>query len=130
MANIDEKYWREYYRIHNEARFVELVQRFYAPDATFANPREQFRGHEALVEYFRRAAEFVKLTLTPIEIWLKPGATATELEFTAQARQDVPDFVTGRLRAGQTVRIRMAATYRMKDALILHASVFWGRQTG
>ncbi|AWF80324.1 hypothetical protein BTJ40_05590 [Microbulbifer sp. A4B17] len=126
MITVDENFWRNYYELHNKARFVELIDRFYDPDALFENPRNQFRGREEIIKYFQGAGEFAKLTLTPTEIWVKPNATATEIEFTAEAKQDIPDFVTGPLKAGEISRIKMAATYRMKSSLIVQALVFWG----
>ncbi|MEM7319509.1 MAG: nuclear transport factor 2 family protein [Pseudomonadota bacterium] len=123
---VDEAYWRRYYRVHNEARFTELVDTFYDPEAIFSNPRNEFRGRQALIDYFETAGAYVKLTLEPVEIWIKPETSATELLFTAEAKQDVPGFVTGPLKAGETARINMAATYRMKGDRILHASVYWG----
>lgn len=128
MAHIDEDHWRSYYEVHNAARFVELVDRFYDPDALFANPRKTFRGRSELIDYFQGAGAFAKLTLTPTEIWVKPGLTATELNFTAEATEDIPSFVTGPLKAGETARLKMAATYRTKGALIVQALVFWGQE--
>ena len=128
MTTVDAEYWRRYYQVHNEARFVELVDTFYHPDASFANPRKQFNGRDELISYFQGAGEFAKLTLTPTEIWVKPDSTATELEFTAEATADIPGFLTGPLKAGETARIKMAATYRLKDALIVQALVFWGQE--
>jgi len=127
MTAVDEAYWHRYYDVHNQARFVELVDTFYDTNASFANPRKQFHGREELINYFQGAGEFAKLTLSPLEIWVKPGVTATELDFTAEARQDIPHFVTGPLEAGQIAKIKMAATYRMKGPLIVQALVFWGQ---
>ncbi|MEM8958889.1 MAG: hypothetical protein AAGC86_13885, partial [Pseudomonadota bacterium] len=45
MTAVDEAYWHSYYDVHNQARFVELVDTFYDTNASFANPRKQF--HDA-----------------------------------------------------------------------------------
>ncbi|MEM9239014.1 MAG: nuclear transport factor 2 family protein [Pseudomonadota bacterium] len=129
MTVVDEAYWRRYYEVHNQARFVDLVDTFYDPNALFANPRKQFRGRDALINYFQGAGEFAKLTLSPTEIWVKPGVTATELDFMAEAKQDIPNCVTGPLVTGQVARIKMAATYRMNGPLIVQAFVFWGQES-
>ena len=49
---VDEAYWRDYFRTHNEGRFEDLVTGFYAGDAVFANPRVQLRGWDQILDFF------------------------------------------------------------------------------
>ena len=127
MAEVNEQYWHRYYQTHNEARFVDLVDEFFHVDGALENPNYEVRGRDALLDYFQGASEHAQLTLVPHAILVKPGVSATEDDFIVEPRIDLPDFVTGPLKAGERTKIRMAGFYHMDDDRITLARIYWGR---
>jgi hypothetical protein len=72
--NVDEAYWQDYFRTHNERRFEELVTRFYAEDALF-------------FAFLEGANRDVRIDLLPSSILVKAGVTAIELSASCAPRR-------------------------------------------
>jgi hypothetical protein len=127
LREIDEKYWNDYYRTHNERRFDDLVIGFFTEDAAFENPKVQLRGREQIISYLKESTQFVRIDLIPGSIVINPGVTAVELDCVIQVEKDLPDFLLGPMKKGGQASMRMAAVYHLVGDLISQASVYWGR---
>ena len=125
---IEEQYWNNYYKTHNERRFDALVNNFYADDAVFENPKVQAFGRKQILAFFENSNRDVHIELIPRAILIDNGVTATELDCVIAAQMDLPDFLLGPMKKGGTTTIRMAAVYHLKQDLISRASIYWGRQ--
>jgi hypothetical protein len=66
--DVDETYWHDYFRTHNERRFKELVTGFYAEDALFSNPKAEARGREQIIAFLEGANRDVQIDLLPSSI--------------------------------------------------------------
>ena len=128
MRPIDEAYWQDYFDTHNNRRFVELVDRFYAPDADFENMRVAVKGREDIIAFLEESNEFVRITLVPRLIITQGTVTATELDCILRAEKDMPEFLLGPMEKGDEVTMRMAAVYHMDGDRIARARVYWGRK--
>ena len=128
MRDIDETYWHDYYDTHNDRRFDELVNRFFAKDAVFENPKVHAVGHDQITDFFKNSNQDVHIELLPRAIIINPGVTATELDCVIHAQKDMPDFLLGPVKKGGQVTIRMAAVYHMTQDLIARAGIYWGQR--
>ena len=124
---VDEAYWRDYFETHNARRFKDLVNRFYAENALFANPKIEARGREQLLTFFVGANQDVQIDLLPGSIFVKPGVTAVEMECVMHAKADLPDFLLGPMKAGEAASMPMASVYHMAGDLIARARIYWGQ---
>ena len=124
---VDQAYWRDYVRTHNEERFEDLVARFYARDAVFANPRVQLQGRGQILDFLQRANQDVHIDLQPSGVLIQPGVSAVELNAVMRARKDLPGFFIAPLRQGEETSVPMVSVYHMTAGLIFRARVYWGR---
>jgi hypothetical protein len=127
LRKIDEKYWNDYYRTHNERRFDDLVNGFFAEDASFENPKMQAKGQQQTIGFLKQSSEFVRINLMPRSIVINPGVTAIELDCVMRAEKDLPDFLLGPMKKGSKASMRMAAFYHLVGDLISQANVYWGQ---
>jgi hypothetical protein len=125
LRKIDEKY--DYYRTHNERRFDDLVNGFFAEDASFENPKMQAKGRQQIIDFLKQSSEFVRINLMPRSIVINPGVTAIELDCVMRAEKDLPDFLLGPMKKGSKANMRMAAFYHLVGDLISQANVYWGQ---
>ena len=130
LGKIDEKYWNDYYRTHNERRFDDLVNGFFTEDASFENPKMQAKGRQQIIGFLKQSSQFVRINLVPSSIVINPGVTAIELDCVMQAEKDLPDFLLGPMKKGGKASMRMAAFYYLVGDLISQARVYWGRCPG
>jgi hypothetical protein len=128
VRKVDESYWNDYFRTHNEERFDDLVNRFYTEDLAFDNPKTQANGRKELILFLQRSSENVHIDLIPRAIVINAGVTAVELDCVMHARKDMPDFLLGALKKGDTASMRMASVYHLTEDRISRASVYWGRR--
>ena len=128
VRKVDESYWNDYFRTHNDGRFDDLVKGFYTEDLTFDNPKTQVNGQEELIRFLEKSSENVHIDLVPRTIVTNAGVTAVELDCVMHARKDLPDFLLGPLKRGDTAKMRMVAVYHLTDDRISRASVYWGRR--
>jgi hypothetical protein len=125
--DVDETYWHDYFRTHNERRFKELVTGFYAEDALFSNPKAEARGREQIIAFLEGANRDVQIDLLPSSILVQPGVTAIELQCVMRAQKNLPDFLLGPMKTGEEASMPMAAVYHMAGDLIARARIYWGR---
>jgi limonene-1,2-epoxide hydrolase len=128
VRKVDESYWNDYFRTHNEERFDDLVNRFFTEDLVFDNPKTRANGRQELILFLQRTSENVHIDLIPRTIIINAGVTAVELDCVMHARKDMPDFLLGPLKKGDTASMRMAGVYHLTEDRISRASVYWGRR--
>ena len=125
MRQIDEKYWHDYFKTHNDRRFEDFVNDFYTEDATFENPKIQVRGRKELIDFLKHANQDVKIKLIPQTIVMKPGISAVELDCVIHAEKDLPNFLLGPMNKGDKASIGMAAFYYLEKDRIARARIYW-----
>jgi len=123
---VDEAYWQDYFRTHNERRFGDLVRDFYAEDAVFQNPKVMVRGHAQLLDFFEQANRDVHIDLVPRAILIDPGLSAVELNCVMHAAKDLPDFLLGAMEKGDEASMGMASIYHLRGDRIIRARIYWG----
>jgi SnoaL-like domain len=127
VTHVDEAYWQDYFRTHNEGRFRMFVPGFYAENATFEDPVIIRRGHTEILNMLETLARDAQIRLQPKTIIVKPGWSAVELDSHVHALKDIPNFLMGSLKKGEEATMPMAAVYHMAGDLIARARIYWGR---
>lgn len=128
MRPVDEAYWHDYFDTHNSRRFGDLVDNFYAADATFENPKVRAVGREQLIAFLEQSNEFVRIKLIPRVIVSNFDVTAIELECIMHAEKDLPDFLLGPMEKGGDAKMLQAAVYHLTEDRISQSRIYWGRQ--
>ena len=129
VREIDENYWKDYFDTHNDRRFDDLVNRFYAEDASFENPKVQVVGREQILSFLKQSNQNVQIQLVPQAIIITSGVTAVELDCVMHPQKDLPDFLLGPVKKGDQATMRQAAVYHLTQDLISRARVYWGQRT-
>ena len=126
--DVDEEYWKDYFDTHKNRRFDDLVNRFYAENAEFENPKVAAVGREQILEFLKHSNRDVHIRLVPRAIIVNPGVTATELDCIMHPQKDLPEFLLGPVKKGDEAKMRMAAIYHMTQDLIVRARIYWGQR--
>ena len=79
MRVVNESYWKDYYDTHNDRRFEDLVNKFYASDAVFENPKVHVVGREKITDFLKMSNQDVHIELIPRAIVMNASVTAISI---------------------------------------------------
>jgi hypothetical protein len=113
-AGLTEADFREYIAAFNRNDF-DGFGRFYADDVIFEGRAGQFRSRADVLSFYRTVKSRVRETLTPQDIVIGEQDIVADLVTELHALEDWPDFPTGPLRKGQTIRSQNFIWYEVRD---------------
>ena len=88
---------------------------FYAPDVEFSGRGGNFSGREAVLGFYRQVKRRVHHQLTVHGLVVGEHAIVADIETQLQPLDDWPDFPTGPLRKGETLRSQNFIWYDIRD---------------
>lgn len=74
----------------------------------------ELRGRQAIFDFYREVKAKTRRTITIVQAFCDGGGLAAELRSEFLALEDVPDFPTGPLWAGDRMRINTFALYDLR----------------
>jgi hypothetical protein len=113
-GGLTEADFREYIAAFNRNDFNGFG-RFYADDVIFEGRAGQFRRRADVLDFYRGVKSRVRETLTLQDIVLGEQDIVAHLVTELNALEDWPDFPTGPLRKGQTIRSQNFIWYEVRD---------------
>jgi hypothetical protein len=113
-GGLTEADFRAYIAAFNRNDF-DGFGRFYADDVIFEGRAGQFRKRADVLNFYRTVKSRVRETLTLQDIVLGEQDIVADLVTELHALQDWPDFPTGPMRKGQTIRSQNFIWYEVRD---------------
>jgi ketosteroid isomerase-like protein len=101
--NLTDTDFRDYIAAFNRSDFTGF-SRYYAPDVEFVGRAGQFRGRDAVVQFYRQVHARVRETINIQQIVLGERGLVADLVTQLEALEDWPDFPTGALYRGEIRR--------------------------
>lgn len=128
MRKVDREYWSDYFTTYNAKKYDDLVNRFYAADATFQNPKFNLKGRERIGEYFKEHHTDVDEHLTEITTIITEKVAALELDAEFSSDKDLPDYYVMPLSKGKKEKMGMGVFYHLDGDMINHVRIYWMKQ--
>lgn len=125
MRKVDSEYWDDYFATYNSKKYDDLVNRFYAADATFQNPKYSLKGREQIGEYFTQHHADVDEHLTQVTVIITEKVAALELDAEFSSDKDLPDYYVTPLVKGQKAKMGMGVFYHLDGDMIKHVRIYW-----
>ena len=113
-GGLTEADFREYIAAFNRDDF-EGFGRYYADDVIFEGRSGQFSKAADVLNFYRKVKSRMRETLIIHDIILGEQDIAADLETQLHALADWPDFPTGPIRKGQTIRSQNFIWYEVRD---------------
>jgi len=113
-GGLTEADFRNYIAAFNRNDF-EGFGRFYAEDVVFEGRAGKFGRRADVLSFYRDVKSRVRETLTLQDIVIGTDDIIADLETELYALEDWPDFPTGPIRKGQTIRSRNFIWYDVRD---------------
>jgi hypothetical protein len=113
-GGLTEADFREYIAAFNRDDF-EGFGRYYADDVIFEGRAGQFRKRADVLSFYRTVKSRLRERITIHDIILGELDIVADLETELQAFADWPDFPTGPIRKGQTIRSQNFIWYDVRD---------------
>jgi hypothetical protein len=118
-GGLTSKDYRAYLAAFNEHDY-EGFGRYYAEDVIFEGRGGNFRGRAQVVDFYRGVHTRLRETLSIGDLIVGPQGILADLLTTLYALQDWPDFPTGPIRKGQTVRSQNFIWYEVFERRFTH----------
>lgn len=113
-GGLTETDFREYIAAFNRNDF-EGFGRYYAEDVIFEGRAGKFSKRADVLSFYRTVKSRMRETITIHDVVLGEQDIAADLETELHALVDWPDFPTGPIRAGQTIRSQNFIWYDVRD---------------
>ena len=94
---------------------IDSAARYYCDDVQFKFGPIKLDGKGAIVDTYRRIYQQTPETLTVHQLIADEDGIAADVTFESRALVDVPTFLFGPLKKGETFRGRVVALYRLRD---------------
>ncbi len=115
--------WEEYLKAFAED-YENAIHTYYAEDVVFETPKNKFSGTQALLDYFDSTRTGIREVLTPLNVFVKDGGLAAELNAELQAYEDAPNFPEKPLKRGESISKRVCAFYDFRDGKISRVKIY------
>jgi len=94
---------------------IDSAARYYCDDVQFEFGPIKLDGKGAIIDTYRRIYEQTPETLTVHQLIADEDGIAADVTFESRALVDVPTFLFGPLKQGETFCGRVVALYRLRD---------------
>lgn len=118
-AGLSEQDFRDYIAAFNRSDF-EGFGRYYHDDVVFEGRGRHFKNRDEVLSFYRTVKARMRETITIRTLVVGTQDIAAELETELHALADWPEFVTGPVRKGETIRSQNFVWYRVADGRFTH----------
>lgn len=125
MREVNEEYWNEYFDMFNSREYIDLVDKYYAQDATFQTPLHSLKGREQIADHFTEKHADVKEHMIPVTSVLTQDVAAFEVKSELSSKKDLPDFHLMPLAEGQGVELNAGAFFHLDGDMIKQVRIYW-----
>jgi len=102
---------------------IDSAARYYCEDVKFEFGPIKLDGKKAIIDAYRRIYEETPESLTVHQLIADEEGMAADVTFESKALADVPAFLFGPLKRGETFRGRVVALYRLRDGKFANIKV-------
>ena len=118
-GGLSEKDYRAYLAAFNRHDFA-VFGKYYADDVVFEGRGGNFRGREQVLGFYRGVQGRLRESIAIRDLIVGPRSIVADLVTRLDVLQDWPDFASGPLRKGQTVRSENFIWYEIDAGRFTH----------
>jgi len=120
---MNQEKWEGYLKAFAED-YENAIYTYYTEDVVFETPKNSFSGTQALLDYFNATRKGIREVLTPLNVFVKDGGLAAELNAKLQAYEDALNFPERPLKKGESISKRVCAFYDFRDGKICRVKIY------
>jgi hypothetical protein len=116
---VNKQLFRDYIDCFNRNDFAGF-SRYYSDDVVLELPKQELRGRQAIVDFYRVVKARIRETLQINAIIADEEGLAAEVDTEFFALEDWPDFMVAPLKKGASIRIVSFVHYEIRDGRFAH----------
>lgn len=114
----------KYFKDYDSADYKKAVLTYYTQDAVFETADYKFMGQENIVNFFTESHKGITEKMKPVNLLIERDIVAAEIVAEIEAFEDKPNFHIKPLKKGDSLTLKMAAFYDIRDNKICHVRLY------
>jgi hypothetical protein len=121
---MNRKNMLKYFEDYNTADYEKTVSTYYTQDAIFEAADYKYMGQKNIINFLTNSHKDITEKMNPIHIIIEGNTVAAEIEIVIEVFEDRPDFHIKPLKKGDSITLKMAAFYDIRDNKICHVRLY------
>jgi hypothetical protein len=114
----------EYFEDYNTGDYEKTMTKYYTPDAIFESADYKLVGRDEIIKFMIESHKGSTETMKAKHLLVGSDVAAAEIEAVIQVFEDKPSFHIRPLKKGDSITLRMAAIYDLRDNKITHVMLY------
>jgi ketosteroid isomerase-like protein len=110
----------DYMAAFNRYDDAALLRDFWTEDCVMQSGGRLMRGHQEMIEFLNWAHDGILETMRPKVVMQEGDLIFAEIDMDFTATRDMPDYVFGPLKAGESHTVKFFVQYRTRDGKVAH----------
>ena len=112
--------YQEYITLFNTGDDEKLCRTYFTEDAVMQTATQRIEGRENLLKFLNIAHDGVREILHPLVVLADNNNLITEIDIEFVASKDKPDFVFKALKAGESIKVKFFAAYKLREGKVFN----------
>src|SRR5512136_1097392 len=113
-----------YFEDYNTGDYEKTMKKYYTPDAVFESADYKLEGRDKIVKFMTESHKGSTEMMKAKHLLVDRDVAAAEIEAVIQVFEDKPNFHIRPLKKGDSITLRMAAIYDLRDNKISHVRLY------
>jgi hypothetical protein len=113
-----------YFEDYNTGDYERTMKKYYTPDAVFESADYKFEGRDTIVKFMIESHKGSTEIMKAKHLLVGTDVAAAEIEAVIQVFEDKPNFHIRPLKKGDSITLKMAAIYDLKDDKISYVRLY------
>jgi hypothetical protein len=113
-----------YFEDYNTGDYEKTMKKYYTPDAVFESADYKLEGRDTIVKFMTESHKGSTEIMKARHLLVERDVAAAEIEAIIQVFEDKPNFHIRPLKKGDSITLRMAAIYDLRDNRISHVRLY------
>jgi limonene-1,2-epoxide hydrolase len=114
----------EYFEVYNTGDYEKTMKKYYTPDAVFESADYKLEGRDKIIQFMTESHKGSTEKMKAKHLLLQDNVAAAEIEAVIEVFEDKPDFHIKPLKKGDSITLRMAAIYEIRDNKICYVRLY------
>ena len=113
-----------YFEDYNTGDYERTMKKYYTPDSLFESADYKLKGRDNIVKFMIESHKGSTEIMKARHLLMESDVAAAEIEAVIQVFEDKPNFHIRPLKKGDSITLRMAAIYDLRDNKISHVRLY------
>jgi hypothetical protein len=114
----------KYFEDYNTADYEKTISTYYTGDAVFEAADYKYEGKQNIINFLKESHQGITEKMKPVHLLVERETVAAEIEVLIEVFEDKPEFHIKPLKKGDSLTLRIAAFYDIRDNRICHTRLY------